>query len=371
MSYVPDGRFTVVSDDKVHDFLSRLVDISTVVACDTETEYKPETGGVIRYIKGTPNNHPFCVTMSDGEKGWYINVNPVTIPALRKFFECGKVTTVWFNQKYDMHMLANIGINVHRNSYDVMSIHHLIQEEDVDADGKRLMDLKGCAVKYIDKDAAKFEKFVLEARQAIAKETGRDLKEVGYEEVPTDLMVDYACADTLYTKNLFDLWMPMIKEQGLERVLNSEMRCLFAVWETERNGMLVNQDRLPVLKQELQDNIERITKEIYALAGKEFNINSSNELVEVFTALGVDYHFKTDKDEWQTDVAAMEYFTRHSDERVAKLAKYVLEFRGEDKLLNTFIANIEEYLQEDGRVHPEFWLTGARTGRMSSSNPNF
>ena len=149
------------------------------------------------------------------------------------------------------------------------------------------------------------------------------------------------------------------------------MRCLFAVWETERNGMLVNQDRLPVLKQELQDNIERITKEIYALAGKEFNINSSNELVEVFTALGVDYHFKTDKDEWQTDVAAMEYFTRHSDERVAKLAKYVLEFRGEDKLLNTFIANIEEYLQEDGRVHPEFWLTGARTGRMSSSNPNF
>ena len=85
MLYVPDGRFTVVSDDNVNDFLSRLVDIAPVVSCDTETEYKPETGGVIRYIKGTPNNHPFCVTMSDGEKGWYINVNP-HIPALRKFF---------------------------------------------------------------------------------------------------------------------------------------------------------------------------------------------------------------------------------------------------------------------------------------------
>ena len=314
------------------------------------------------------------MTISDGIKGYAVNLNATTLPIVKDFLENPLIEKIFYNACYDLEMFLNEGIRVQGKIHDVLLLHHLIDEEDLDEEGNRIMDLKGLAVKYLTKDADKFEKLVDYAREEIAKERKIKKSEVTYYDVYVKyplLMIDYASSDTLYTYMLFEKWLPELDAQELWEVYNIEMQCIWAVVDTEMRGYKIDQKRLAELEGELTTEVENITKEIFALVGKEFNIDSDEQLVDAFVSLGAEYHAITDKGNWKTDAEVLETYLTHHLTPVKELAEKVLAYRSSSKLLNTYIVNLKEFTQADGRVHPSFWQAGTRTGRMSSSKPNF
>jgi len=342
-----------------------------VLAFDTETFYNPNNQqAIVRWIKGNPTNEPFLLTISDGQTGWAVYFSDETRPLVAELLAAPGLTKVFYNAKYDIHMLRNIGIDVAPPVVDVMVMRHLLDEN------SDVRDLKGNAVKYIDPDADYWERAVDEERARIAKERKVPKDAVSYQDVPADVMIRYATADTLYTYRLYQRWSPSIQEMDLMSLLDTEMRCLMSIVEIERTGMRVDLEYLRNLDMEISAKLEELEKALVATARQygltEFNPNSANDIVAVYTAMGVNYYYKTDKGAWRTDSDTLTTYLRHCGVLAAEtFTERLLEFRNEEKILNTFVRGLLSYVQEDGRVHPEFWQTGTRTGRMSSSNPNF
>lgn len=338
---------------------------TTRLAVDTETYYNPlNTKAIIRWIKGNPNNEPFLLTLSDGDMSWAINVNATTLPHIKDFLERDAMEWVLYNAKFDMHMMANLGVNIRGRIWDAMILRHLLDEN---AEKKGLKDN---AIKFLDKEAGYWEGVVDNAREKISKETGRKKDEVSYREVPAEIMVPYACADTFYTMRLFDWWLPQITEQELLAVYANEERSLHTVLRIERRGMKVDLPYVRALKATLEAEVQGYLEELHTFA-PHMNPGSANDLVAFYQSVGIDYCYRTEKGEWRTDADTLEtYLLKCGNTDAEKFTETLLRYRTEDKILGTFIQGILDYEQQ-GRIHPEFWLTGTRTGRMSSSNPNF
>ena len=358
------------------EFFSSCDDL---VAFDTETCYVPDLpNSVVRVIRGNPNNYPFLFTFSTKDRDVAVELNERTLPLIQAFLENPLIAKIGYNLKYDLHMCYNIGIQPQGVFHDAMIMHHLIDEEDTPPDWNGVDDfkpqrqLKELAVKYLDPDADKYEKSVDISRAALAKERGVPKDQIGYNDVPLDVMVPYACADTRYTYDLFKLWLPQIAEQKLEQVLGIEMATLLACISMERGGYFVDAEYLRRLRASLTLSQEDLIQEIYAIAGKTFNPSSAEELVEVFSSLGAHYVAVTDKGNYQTDEEALEPWLESPIENVAELARLILAWRADDKILGTYVNGILDNISyyTDDRVRCEFAQTFTVTGRMSCSSPN-
>lgn len=133
----------------------------------------------------------------------------------------------------------------------------------------------------------------------------------------------------------------------------------------ENEGFQVNVAGIREFGEMLQIEIDRITREIYDLAGEEFNINSTRELGGIlFDKLGLPTGKKT-KTGYSTNVDVLEkLIPKHP------IAGLVLEYRKLAKLNSTYVTGLLKVTGPDERVHSVFRQTETRTGRISSTEPN-
>ena len=135
--------------------------------------------------------------------------------------------------------------------------------------------------------------------------------------------------------------------------------------DMELCGFLVDTKGLKSLSEELRNRIEVIEKEIYSLVGYEFNLNSPKQLgVALFEKLGLPAKKKT-KSGYSTNAEVLESL-RYAHPAVGLL----LEYRQLAKLKSTYTDGLQDSVAEDGRIHSTFNQTEARTGRISSLEPN-
>jgi DNA polymerase-1 len=136
----------------------------------------------------------------------------------------------------------------------------------------------------------------------------------------------------------------------------------------EHNGIAVDSAKLAELSATMEQQIARLTNDIYALAGKPFNINSPKQLGEIlFEDLKLPAQGKTGKTKAYSTAADVLETLATSYPIAAK----ILEFRQLTKLKGTYVDALPALLAaDDGRLHTTFNPTGAATGRLSSSNPN-
>lgn len=135
--------------------------------------------------------------------------------------------------------------------------------------------------------------------------------------------------------------------------------------DMELCGFLVDAKGLKALSEELKGRIEVIEKEIYSLVGYEFNLNSPKQLgVALFEKLGLPVKKKT-KSGYSTNAEVLEEL-RYAHPAVGLL----LEYRKLSKLKSTYADGLRECIADDGRIHSTFNQTEARTGRISSLEPN-
>lgn len=135
--------------------------------------------------------------------------------------------------------------------------------------------------------------------------------------------------------------------------------------DMELCGFLVDTKGLKSLSEELRNRIEVIEKEIYSLVGYEFNLNSPKQLgVALFEKLGLPAKKKT-KSGYSTNAEVLESL-RYAHPAVGLL----LEYRQLAKLKSTYTDGLQDCVAADGRIHSTFNQTEARTGRISSLEPN-
>ena len=176
------------------------------------------------------------------------------------------------------------------------------------------------------------------------------------------------------------LWKRSFYIKGLEVILEDRLRTedLHDIFENLENklvpvlasmenfGIKIDKKYFENYKKELQENIEKLEKEIYSLSGEAFNIGSPKQLAEIlFEKMGIEPVKKT-KTGYSTDVEVLEVLAL----RGIEIAEKLLEYRGFTKLLSTYVEPLPKLADEEDRIHTTFNQNGTSTGRLSSANPN-
>lgn len=168
-------------------------------------------------------------------------------------------------------------------------------------------------------------------------------------------------------ENLKKVLQQKLKEAEEETLFfNIEMPLVEVLADMQYNGMLVDREELVQFGEELKKQIEVLTKEIYEMAGEEFNINSTQQLGAIlFDKLKLTTSKKTKKG-YSTDVDSLEKIKREHP-----IVEKILEYRGLMKLNSTYVEGMLPYINETThRIHSYFHQTVTATGRISSTEPN-
>jgi len=160
-----------------------------------------------------------------------------------------------------------------------------------------------------------------------------------------------------------------IKKQGLLYVYEDiELPLIPILNKMREDGILIDTEYLKKLSKEHHKTLKDIEKRIWDKAGMEFNINSPKQLGEVLydkMVIGTSGIKKTSTGARSTRESELEKLSEENP-----IVADILEYRGLQKLLSTYIDAIPTQLGDDGRLHPTFVQTGTTTGRIASQNPN-
>jgi DNA polymerase-1 len=187
--------------------------------------------------------------------------------------------------------------------------------------------------------------------------------------VPVEKLKEYAVEDADVTLRLKNIFEPRISAEGLSALsANIEMPLIPVLASIERNGVKLDRDDLKAITINLREDIIALEKEIYDLAGTEFNISSPKQLGDIlFIRLKLDENARVTKT--RQFVTNEEILQRLSHKH--PIIEKVLEYRGLKKLLSTYVEALPLLVdKKTGRIHTSYNQAVAATGRLSSNNPN-
>ena len=158
----------------------------------------------------------------------------------------------------------------------------------------------------------------------------------------------------------------LMRAQGLTDIFaDVEMPLAYVLRDMEREGFLVDADELRRLGVSFDAEIARISGEIFADAGGQFNLNSPKQLAEVlFDRLGIPAQKKNHRG-YSTNAEVLENLAEDYP-----ICAKILEYRKYQKLRSTYIESLIQLRDSQGRVHSHFEQVGTATGRLSSNEPN-
>ena len=187
-------------------------------------------------------------------------------------------------------------------------------------------------------------------------------------DVSVDDQTEYAVEDADITLQLKHHFEKELDEAGTRKLFDDiEIPLLRVLAAMEVEGINLDVSFLQSLSGDLNADIERLTSEIFAEAGEEFNIGSPKQLGEIlFDKMKlVDKPKKTKTGQYSTAEDVLSYLAKDHD-----IIQKVLDYRGLSKLKSTYVDALPEQVAQDGRVHTDYMQTVAATGRLSSNNPN-
>lgn len=173
----------------------------------------------------------------------------------------------------------------------------------------------------------------------------------------------------LVLHQLYDLILSKMQTLHIEEVYNSIERPLLPVLaKMEAIGVLFDESKLQATKTFVEDKITTLTKDIYALAGEEFNLNSPKQLADILfnkLNLSVKGVKKTNGGQVSTSAQALESMRGEFE-----IVDLILQYREVAKLKSTYIDSLPNLMDEQGRIHTTYQQNIAATGRLSSVDPN-
>ena len=343
-------KATLLTDVKALNAVLDKLKTETIVAFDTET-----TG--LDYEKDKLVGFSFCF---DKEEAYYVpfahfylgvpdQISEIdAAKAMRKIFQ-SKV--VGHNIKFDLHFVSRFLDDESLEVYsDSMILAWLINPESA-------LSLDKLSDKLLGHSMVAFKDTV---------KKGETFAGVALEDA-----CNYAAEDAFITYELYKLFLQKLELQDATHLIKEanevEIPFITTLLAMEKEGIEVDSNFLEEFLVEVKETLSTLTTEIYALAGSEFNINSTKQLgVILFETLGLPVGKKT-KTGYSTDEKVLSGL-KGKHEIIPKL----LEYREVYKLFSTYIEPLLKLSSEDekSRIHTSFVQTGTATGRLSSKNPN-
>jgi DNA polymerase-1 len=272
--------------------------------------------------------------------------------ALRPVLEDATILKAGHDLKFDAIVLARHGVTLRGLETDTMLCSYLI---DATRSEHRLEDL---ALEYTNYKALKEEDVC-----------GRGVKAISVADLPVEAALDYAAERADLIGQLAPIFRGLIEQEQLGEVYTAlELPLVPVLVDVERAGVHIDGPALASQSQRLEQDLAQRTKDIYELAGGEFNIASPKQLAEVlFDKLQLPVLKRTGTSRApSTAVEVLEELALAHD-----LPRLILEWRGLSKLKGTYIDALPQLVNPDtGRVHTCFNQAVAATGRLSSSDPN-
>ncbi len=189
-----------------------------------------------------------------------------------------------------------------------------------------------------------------------------------YEVKELPLVQTQDCAYyALLTDRLSYILEEKIASCGMDRLYHTVEMPLCAVLAVmELSGVKVDRQKLRQMSKDLQEHLDQLVKEIYQLAGHEFNLNSPKQLGYVlFEEMQIPAVKKT-KTGYSTDSEVLEQLAKDFE-----IAAKLLDYRAYAKLKSTYTDSLDKLINpQTGKVHTTFKQTVTTTGRLSSVEPN-
>ncbi len=276
---------------------------------------------------------------------------------LKEFFKCSAIEKIGFDIKSDMLKVSELGLNapdIEFNSviFDAMLAAYIINPSGSD------YNIDDLCLKYLS---------------AVLKhsEAKDDDMQISMSIIPSANSSEESAVQTdrvFALELLYDKLSGMIKENNQENLYyNVELPLTEVLADMQIRGMYIDKSELENFGKILETHINTLTKEIYDLAGEEFNINSPKQLgVILFEKLGLPFGKKNKSGGYSTNVDILE---KLKDKH--KIAGKVLNYRQLAKLQSTYVTGLGAVVNDDtGRIHSKFNQTVTATGRISSTEPN-
>lgn len=350
----PAIAVTVVDTPEKLSSLAAALQRATVIALDTETT---STEPMLADLVG------LSLAIREGE-GYYIPLGhrqgqqlarDAVLAALRAPLTDPTVPKTGHHLKYDYIVLARQGLRIRPLVFDTM-----IAEWVLNPDSHNL-GLKNLAAARLGVEMTHIQDLIGTGRNQ------RSMADVAIEEV-----APYAAADAEITLRLQPLLEAELQRFPKLRVLFAEieMPLVPVLAEMEMAGVALDREFFASFSRELAERMNAIEEQVYAIVGKPFNLNSTQQLSDVlFNTLRLtppDRGRKTASGHYSTAAGVLEAMSGQHP-----VVDLVLDYRELAKLKSTYVDALPAQIHpQTGRVHTSFSQTAVVTGRLSSSNPN-
>ena len=345
---------TVFSIDDISDFVNNL-ERARLFVIDTETtSVNPMQARLVGLSFSSKPGEAFYIPCGHDYPG--VPEQPDladVLNLLKPVLENPDIKKIGQNIKYDWIVLARHGINLAGVMFDTMLASYLLNPS------KRAHNLDQIALDFLDHRTITYKEVT----------GGKDKKGSCFSHVPIEKAMPYACEDADITLMAYDVLKPMLKEASLEELFEKvEMPLISVLMKMEMTGIGIDKEKLHSLSKSFEHQLEGLEGRIFAIAGEEFNINSSQQLGWIlFEKLKLPVQKKTKKKTgYSTDVDVLTTLAEQHE-----LPAIILRYRSLSKLKSTYTDALLELIHpETGRIHTSFNQTITATGRLSSSDPN-
>ncbi len=355
-----DGYETVV-DEAALDRWITIARHQGWVAIDTETTGVDATRAELVGVSMALHPNLACyVPVAHGGTDMFaekpVQLDRDTVMAkLKPLFEDPAVLKIGHNLKYDMIVLGRLGVSV--APYDDT----IVMSFDLDA-GLHGHGMDELAATHLSHSCIAYKEVV-----------GTGKKQLGFAEIDLKAATRYAAEDADVTLRLWRRLKSRLPFEGATRVYEMVDRPLVSVIAgMEMAGVKVDAGVLARLSTEFSHQIAAREEEIHAIAGFKFTIGSPKQLGDVlFDKMGIKGGRKGKSGVYSTDVNELERIAADKDSPGREMVVKVLDWRQLSKLKSTYTDALQAQINPaTGRVHTSYSLTGAQTGRLSSTDPN-
>lgn len=253
--------------------------------------------------------------------------------------------------KYDSHIFANYGVRLAGVKHDTLLESYVFESH-------RPHDMDSLAARHLERKTITY-----------AEVCGKGASQIGFNEVAIERATEYAAEDAEVTLALHHAMWPQIEHDDKLRFIYEKIEVPTSVvlQKIERNGVLIDSERLGQQSHDLGKRMLEIEQQAYDLAGQPFNLNSPKQLGEIlFGKLELPVVKKTASGAPSTDEEVLQKLAEDYP-----LPKVLLDYRGLAKLKSTYTDKLRKMINPaTGRVHTNYAQAVAVTGRLSSNEPN-
>ena len=331
------------------ELISRLL-AATEVSMDTETTSTEAIDAELVGLSFAIHEHEaFYIPVPEEREA-----AQAILEEFRSVYENDKILKIGQNLKYDLTVLHNYGITLVAPMWDTMIAHYLLQPE-----GRHGMDY--LAEVYLHYRTIHIDTLIG------TKERGK--KQLTMREVPVEEVCPYAAEDADVTLQLKRVFAPMLEAERAKQLFEEvEMPLMPVLADMERTGVCLDTEALRQASEVLTAELAATEKEIYELAGMEFNVNSPKQVGEVlFERMKLLPNAKKTKTgAYSTNEEILQRIKSKNP-----IVEKILDYRGKQKLISTYLEALPKLINpKTGHIHTSFNQTITATGRLSSSNPN-